>query len=36
MAYHLHIPPAAADELPVRMLEQAISAVHDIRKELDG
>lgn len=33
MAYHLHIPPHHADELPVWMIEQAIRAVHEIRKE---
>jgi hypothetical protein len=33
MAYHLHIPPKDADELPVRMLEEAIRACHDIRAE---
>jgi hypothetical protein len=34
MSYHLHIPPDKADLLPVRMIEQAIAAVHDIRAEL--
>jgi len=33
VAYHLHIPPHEADRMPVWMIEQAISAVHQIRAE---
>lgn len=33
VAYHLHIPPRAQDEMTMREWDQAVSAIKHIREE---